>query len=68
MRTVLYLCWENQEDRKHRILHIFGNHKDAYEFINVTDGLREWNPNARYYARDHEVESHDSNLVIHHDK
>jgi len=66
MNKTLYLCWENFEDRKHRMLHIFGSHNDAIKFVRETDGLREWNPGAHYHARNHEVENHDSNLTIQH--
>lgn len=66
MKKPIHFVWENQDSSKNRVLHIFGDLQDALSFIKETDGLREWNPWARYFARDSEVVNHDSNLVISH--
>ena len=64
--TTVFLCWENLEDRKNRVLHIFTSHVESEAFVRQTDGLREWNAGARYYARDYEVQNHNADLAIYH--
>lgn len=58
--------FENEEDQHHRLLHVFYNHMAALQFTAKTDGLREWNAGARYFARPEEIEKHPAKLTIYH--
>jgi len=64
--AAIYLIWENYEDYKHRVLHIFSNHEEAMKFWAKTDGLPWWTAGARYFAKEHEVNNHNANLIISH--
>jgi hypothetical protein len=66
---VIYWVFENGlEGSSDRVLHAFRDHNEAYTFIQETNGLREWNPEARYWAREPEIEKHNPNAIIFHDK
>ena len=65
-QTVIYAAWENGESKRDRVLHLFSNHAEFCHFWSATDGLREWNPGARYPTRAHEIEVHNGNITIVH--